>query len=279
VLLLWCAGELDGGAIAGLILGGSAVAIVGHIDDKRPLSVTPRFLVHLFASLIAIVLLVDRAGLAKIFPGLPVLLGFALLVLGVLWSINLFNFMDGIDGIAASQALFVSGASAGLIAVTDGLNGWSLVAGLTAGACAGFLAWNWPPARIFLGDVGSGFLGFWLAAFAIALHVSGLLSIWCSLILGMLFIADATVTLVRRIATGQKWYEAHCSHAYQHLARRFGNHRAVTLSIWLIDLVILLPVAFLAHSASAAAPWVAGSLFMASGVLCLALGAGKPPGQ
>jgi Fuc2NAc and GlcNAc transferase len=277
VLLVWCTGALEGAAISGLILGGGAVAIVGYIDDKRPLSVTPRFLVHLFASIFAIVLLIDRTGVEKVFPGIPNLLGCVLLVLGVVWSINLFNFMDGIDGIAASQALFVTGASAGLIAATGGFDGWALVAGLTAGACAGFLTWNWPPARIFLGDVGSGFLGFWLAAFAIALQVSGRMSIWCSLILSMLFIADATVTLLRRIVTAQKWYEAHCSHAYQHLARRFGQHRAVTLGAWLMNLVILLPVALLAHRIESAAPWAAGSVFVVCSVMCFMVGAGKPP--
>lgn len=269
-------GHIEAPYAAVLIACGTLVAAVGYLDDRRGLSALPRLVVHLAASLAVVVL----PGLAN--PGLPVFLALppvivaVILALGVTWCLNLFNFMDGIDGLAGSQAAFVSGASALLIAtLRDPVSPLVVLPLATAGACLGFLAWNWPPARIFMGDVGSGFLGFWLAAVALALHQAGALSIWASAILGSAFIADATVTLLRRAIRRERWHEAHRSHAYQQLARRYGKHRAVTVLLWALNAGVALPLAAAAVIAPRAAPLITGATLAGFGLLALLAGAGR----
>jgi Fuc2NAc and GlcNAc transferase len=129
-----------------------------------------------------------------------------------------------------------------------------------AAAAAGFLIWNWPPARIFMGDAGSGFLGFFVGSIAWATIVRGRLSIWVWLILLGAFIVDATVTLLRRWLRGAHLAEAHRSHAYQRLSRKYRSHLKVTLGILLINGVWLDP---LAYAAAARPVWGAGLALLA----------------
>ena len=114
-------------------------------------------------------------------------------------------------------------------------------------AVAGFLVWNWPPAKIFMGDVGSGYLGFILSVLVIYTHTAGMVSIWVWFILFGVFFVDASITLLTRISTGQQWYKAHRSHAYQKLAQIWGSHGKVTLSILTINIIWLAPLALLAN--------------------------------
>jgi Fuc2NAc and GlcNAc transferase len=167
--------------------------------------------------------------------------------------INLYNFMDGIDGLAGIEALCVSGLGAFLM-VWSGLPALSAVATALAASSAGFLVWNWPPARIFMGDVGSGFLGFVFGVMAIssAKERPGLL--WPWLILLAVFIVDSMITLARRLIAGALWYEAHSSHAFQHAARRHGSHLKVTLTVAAINVVWLFPLAWGATAWPALAP-------------------------
>ena len=262
--------------IAALVACGGAVAAVGYCDDLKGLSAPARFVVHLLAAAVAAGVLVGvDAAPAVLSAPLPRWLALAVVVVAVLWSINLFNFMDGIDGIAASQAAFVSIASAMLMtALKDPATPWLILPVATAGACLGFLAWNWPPARIFMGDVGSGFLGFWLAASALALDRVDMLSIWTSTILGSVFIADATVTLVRRIVRRERWHEAHRSHAYQTLARRWNSHRRVTMLLWTLNVVIALPLAAISVMEPGIARQIALATLAGFGLLALLAGAG-----
>lgn len=267
--------EVVGHFLAVLVLCGVAVASVGYLDDRRHVAPTRRLLVHFVAASVGAFVLL-RLGSGALFPQLPSSMSFIVLVLGCVWSTNLFNFMDGIDGIAASQAAFVAGASAMLI-IADGHDGaWVALCAIVAGASLGFLVWNWPPAKIFMGDVGSGFLGYWLAVLAIGLHVSGNLSIWTSVILGSVFIADATTTLLRRVVRGERWYEAHRTHAYQHLAQRWGSHLKVTGLVWGINLGAILPLAYASTVWPQAAFWIAAAALGGLSLGCLALGAGKP---
>jgi Fuc2NAc and GlcNAc transferase len=115
-----------------------------------------------------------------------------------------------------------------------------------AAAGLGFLAWNWPPAKIFMGDVGSGFLGFALASLGLfASQRSGVpLAVW--MILNGIFLVDATVTLLRRMLRGERWLEPHRLHAYQHLSRRWKSHLRVTVSVVAINIIWLLPWAWFA---------------------------------
>jgi Fuc2NAc and GlcNAc transferase len=275
VAVLWTQAVISPAVMLACAVGGSIVAAVGYWDDKHGLAALPRFIVHIGSAALAVALLSLDPNAQLPFSGFAAIVACGALVLGTAWSINLFNFMDGIDGIAASEATFVAAASAILVASANAGTGWSTLSALTAGGSVGFLLWNWPPAKIFMGDVGSGFLGFWIAVVAVALHLSGALSIWTSAALGSIFLADATTTLVRRMAHGERWYEAHRSHAYQILARRWSSHFRVTALSWIINLLIVFPLAYASTVWTQAAPWIAAGLILALAVACFALGAGR----
>ncbi|NTV12504.1 MAG: glycosyltransferase family 4 protein [Desulfobulbaceae bacterium] len=231
--LLWCSSLL--------------VAGIGFWDDLHHLSAARRILVHLLAALLLLWGLGQESHWFSnswlVAPGRW--FGAMLLVLLVVWALNLFNFMDGLDGLAAGEAVFVAGAAALLLA-WRGEEAAALLCMVLAAACLGFLVWNWPPARIFMGDVGSGFLGFVLAALSLRTSVfSPLLPLGCWLILSGVFLADATFTLLRRMARRERWYDAHRSHAYQQAAARYGGHRPVTMAVLAINLFWLLPLSVL----------------------------------
>lgn len=225
--------------------GGGLVALIGLVDDFRPVRASRRIFVHLVASGLG---LYSLGGFPPVVIG-SIVVDFGIVgdVLGIfflVWLLNLFNFMDGIDGIAASEAIFVAGAAALLIVVTGGgVSIFPLM--LLSIACAGFLVWNWSPAKIFMGDVGSGFLGLMLGLFIILTMKTGELSLWTWLILFGIFLTDATVTLLRRMVRGERWYEAHRSHAYQILSRRLRSHQKVTLWVQMANIIWLLPLAYL----------------------------------
>jgi Fuc2NAc and GlcNAc transferase len=255
--------------------GGIAIAAVGLLDDKFRLSARVRLTVHFAGAFWALFWL---NGLAPMQVGEHIIVlgrvGYLLGALGIVWTLNLFNFMDGIDGIAASEAIFVVCGGILLAPVNDGGH-WHPAIGLAfVAACCGFLLWNWPPARIFMGDVGSGFLGYVIAVLAvIEAHESSLaLLVW--LILGGVFFVDATVTLARRLLRGERLYEAHRTHAYQCLVRRWGSHRRVTLAILAVNVFWLLPMAMVAARSPVHAPLVLAVALGPLIVLAFAVGAG-----
>ena len=277
---LWLVPAPGGRELVLAFSGGLAVAAVGFVDDHRPLAARYRMAVHVAAAGWALWCLggLPLAAVAGRFWALG-WMGSALALVTVVWMLNLFNFIDGIDGLAGSEAVFVAGAAGLLGQLWFPESGLGLLNLLLAAACLGFLAWNWPPASIFMGDVGSGFIGFALgvAAIASAGHGGPGLAVW--LILSGVFVADASYTLLWRMASGQRWFEAHRSHAYQHAVAVLGGHRPVTLAVWGINLGWLLPLAVLAiaHPAYelrclllAYAPLVA---------IAAALGAGRTEGR
>jgi Fuc2NAc and GlcNAc transferase len=260
--------------------GGIAVAVVGYLDDRYRLSPRVRLAVHFAAALWALAWL---GGLPPLRFGDETFTfgwgGYVLGALGIVWTLNLFNFMDGVDGIAASEAVFIfcAGAAISLWAGVAGQESSSLpgAALLMVMACMGFLLWNWPPARIFMGDAGSGYLGYAVVVLALeaARHNSVALLVW--LILGGLFFVDATVTLVRRVARREPAHEAHRSHAYQWLARRWRSHRLVTLMCIGINLLWLLPCALVAASKPQWAGWLVLIALLPLLVGALLAGAGR----
>jgi Fuc2NAc and GlcNAc transferase len=149
--------------------------------------------------------------------------------------------MDGIDGIAAVESIFIAASGAILNLINGGDPGLTAVLFSLSAASLGFLFWNWPPARIFMGDVGSGFLGFIVSACLMATSIQGILPIEVLPILGGVFLVDATTTLIRRILQGNRWLEPHRTHAYQRMARRFGRHLPVTVIVLAINIVWLFP--------------------------------------
>jgi Fuc2NAc and GlcNAc transferase len=256
--------------------GGLAVAAIGFLDDRSSIPAGVRLGVHFAAALWAVYWL---GGLPRLMIGAAEVsvgwVGDVLAVLGIVWTLNLFNFMDGIDGIAASEAVFVA-IGAALLSLLHG--GWSDVAPvalLFSAACTGFLLWNWPPAKIFMGDVGSGFLGFVIAVLAIASARDQPATPWQWLILGGVFFVDATVTLIRRAGRRQRLYEPHRTHAYQWLARRWGSHRRVTVGVTVINVVWLLPCALLQTLYPQLSGWLLAAAFTPITVLALVAGAGR----
>lgn len=221
-----------------VLAGGGAVAAVGWMDDRSHVPARLRAGVHAAAALLATLALGGlpdlRAGEWTVPLGVA---GVALAVLGIVWLTNLYNFMDGIDGIAGVEAVTV-GLAGGGAALVAGERGLAAVAFLTAGAALGFLAWNWAPARIFMGDVGSGMLGFLFAVLALASERSGALPLLGWVILLGTFIADATITLVRRLLRGERWYDAHRSHAYQRAVQAGFGHSRVSAAALVLNLAL-----------------------------------------
>jgi Fuc2NAc and GlcNAc transferase len=167
-----------------------------------------------------------------------------LAVLGLIWLANLYNFMDGIDGIAAGELVFVS-AAAFLIGINSSDEVIALLSATLLAAGGGFLIWNWAPAKVFMGDVGSSFIGFSLGLMALFSLHHGSMNLWAWLLLLGVFVVDATYTLVRRLITGGQWYRGHSCHAYQNAARRYKSHSKVTITVMLINCLWLGPLAWL----------------------------------
>lgn len=255
--------------------GGFAVAIVGYVDDRHQLSPLVRLAVHTAAAIWAVWWL---GGLSAVQFGERVVdlgwFGDVLGVVGIVWALNLFNFMDGIDGIAATEAGFVCLAGA-LLAGSVGALDQSLAAAVVGAGALGFLVWNWPPARIFMGDVGSGYLGYVIGVFAVAQSHAHPASLWVWLILGGVFVVDATITFLRRLARGERVYEAHRTHAYQWLARRWRSHAHVTLSVVAVNVFWLLPCAWLATIYPQAAGWLLLAGLAPIALAAIVIGAGR----
>jgi Fuc2NAc and GlcNAc transferase len=235
-------GVVPVGLAVALLGGGSLVAFIGFLDDHRHVPALVRLLCHFVAFGWAIWWIGAQGPLDL--GRSPAALGLAatlLLLVGLAWFLNLFNFMDGIDGIAGAQAIFMSGMATLLLMVRDAGPDAITPTMLLAAATAAFLTWNWPPARIFLGDVGSGYLGYALGVLALWTTAEGWLTPWTWLILGGAFLADATVTLLVRVRARAVLAEAHRSHAYQRLSRYWRGHRPVTLLFAAVNLFWLAP--------------------------------------
>ena len=243
-------GLLQASPISALTLGAAVliVAAVGWIDDHRGLRARTRFIAHCVAALI--VLLPAAASLLALSLDVGQLvsssfvvawLGLIALAFAIVWSINLHNFMDGIDGILAAQAIFVFVALAILVGVR-GHDPRALSIAVFAAATLGFLPFNFPRARIFMGDVGSGVLGL-LIAVAVIWQFSVRETAFASgLILCSAFVVDASCTLISRMVRGRRWYSAHREHLYQWLARSGFSHSGVVALYMGWNLVIVVPV-------------------------------------
>ncbi|CAN5674141.1 hypothetical protein BH10ACI4_BH10ACI4_11270 [soil metagenome] len=227
------------------LLAAMSVALVGYYDDCGGLSIRTRLLVHLAASALALSCFMKVPLHGSVYFKALVVLGFLISTLAFTWVVNLVNFMDGLDGLAGSEAVCVASVCSILVALRSGFDGASLLFAVLAGAAVGFLIWNWPPARVFMGDAGSGFLGYSLAALSLLAVHRHELSIWTPAILLGVFAIDATITLLKRILRRERWYKPHRLHAFQHASRHFG-HRNVTVTVIAINLLWLTPWAILA---------------------------------
>jgi len=254
------------------------IAGIGFYDDRKPLPARFRLIAQLLLVAVTLWLAVPLEPLAeRVGLPLPTLAIAAIAVVASVYWINLFNFMDGIDGIAGSQAIFMALAAVVLVPhgpefAKDPLF-WILIE--LAAATLGFLVLNWPPAKIFMGDAGSTYLGFMLAVLAMLTIVYWGLTLVQWAILAASFVTDATVTLLRRLALRENLSQAHRRHAYQVLSRRWGGHLPVTLGFIGVNVIWLLPLAFVA----ALPGWSIGALLLAYVPLiavALSAGAGAP---
>ncbi len=235
-------------AVAALIL-----MVVGFLDDLQGLSVQLRLVLY------SVVCLLAAAALLQIPDTENVLWSGALALLaalGLLWTLNLYNFMDGIDGIAALQAVLACCSAALLSWVTGHGAHYALFCLLLAAAHGGFLVWNYPPARLFMGDAGSVPTGFLLAALALVGARQGLLNPLCWFVLLAVFITDSAWTLVWRMGSGQAFTQPHRLHAYQRLSRYWGSHLKMDILLVAIHTLWLFPLA------SAVQIWPEHSLFL-----------------
>ncbi|MBE8591608.1 glycosyltransferase family 4 protein [Pseudomonas sp. MAFF 301449] len=241
--LLFVSGVVSPSLTWALMGGGAAVAVLGFLDDHGHIAARWRLLGHFSAASWALFWV---GGLPAVsLPGMTFDLGWlghVAAVFYLVWALNLYNFMDGIDGLASVEAVCVC-LGACMVYWLGGYEAAIWVPLLLSMAVLGFLYWNFPAARIFMGDAGSGFLGFALGVLSLAAAWENANLLWVWLILLGTFIVDATLTLIRRLVRGDKVYEAHRSHAYQFASRKVGSHLPVTLSILAINVLWLTPIA------------------------------------
>lgn len=223
--------------------GGAFTALIGFLDDRKGISEKWRLLAHFIASAFVVYSFGSMPTIDIFYWSMSS--GFVANILAVLylvWMLNLYNFMDGIDGIAAVEAITVCFGGALLYYFLGDYSAMLLPLSLAA-AVTGFLFWNFPPAKIFMGDVGSGFLGLILGVLSIQAALIKANFFWAWMILLGVFIVDATVTLLFRGISREVIFEAHCSHAYQHASRYYSKHLPVTFGVLVINLLWLLPIA------------------------------------
>lgn len=243
---LWWGNIIASALFGALAIGGLIIAALGYYDDIHHIKARTRVIIHFATANFALYLL----------NGLPILdfgtwqfhlhwQGTVIGVISIVWLTNLYNFMDGIDGLAGSEGLFVS-LTAGFILWFTANHAIAILFFALAPAIAGFTVFNWPPAKIFLGDIGSGYLGYILSVLGIYTSKQTSLSISFWIILLAVFICDATFTVIKRALNGKPWYDAHREHAYQCLVAAGATHQQITLAILLLNLFLLLPSALIA---------------------------------
>lgn len=231
----WPSGE-DGQRLAALLIASVVVGLVSFLDDWRDLPRRYRLFAHLLAAVMLLGAGLD--GGSAWWPGragspMPAWVLWPMGTLLIVWLINLYNFMDGMDGLAASMAVFGFGALAWLGAVQQA---WlfAVLCGLVAASAAGFLQANFPPARIFMGDLGACLLGLFAAGLSLWGASEGLFPLWAAILAFSPFIVDATWTLLRRALRRERFWEPHRSHHYQRLVLAGWSHRRTLLRAWLL---------------------------------------------
>ena len=253
-------GTIEGGLALAICGAGGGVGIIGSIDDHRSVSPRVRLICH-FAAAAWILYSLNRLPVFNVLGftlDLATPIGLIVTAIFLVWMLNLYNFMDGVDGIAGLEAVMVCVCGAYFFVWHSPTSNHWMVPTLLAAASAGFLVWNWPPSRVFMGDVGSGFLGLMMGVLALFAGSLGPELFWSWMILLGVFVVDASVTLGRRLMRGDNVAQAHRSHAYQALSRNLGSHRAVTIIAGAINLVWLMPWAF-----AVAYGWIQGLVGLA----------------
>jgi len=272
VATAWCL-RPDGAssALIAFILGLVAVAGVGWIDDHRPLSARVRLVVHLLASA-AVAWSLSREDWLGV-PWPEGVLGLVLIGVATLWlatCVNFWNFMDGSNGLVAIQSAFVGAVIVLWLAIAANLHDfappWAWLAMALSGACLGFLPFNFPRARIFMGDVGSGGLGFVCGVLLLAVVAKNPTWFWPMLLPPSALLIDAALTLASRILAGKNWTKPHREHLYQWLVRSGRSHARVALLYLAWGILVTVPCLVASANFPRWAPWIAVAE-LASGAL------------
>ncbi|HET9483596.1 MAG TPA: glycosyl transferase family 4 [Xanthomonadales bacterium] len=251
----------------GIALAFGAVAAIGWLDDHRPVPAAVRLALHLAAAALVVWTVAPwwSGGTAAAWA-----LG-AAAVLAVAWSVNLHNFMDGIDGLLAMQGSFVLAVLAFALARAGALAP-AHIAAAAAVATLAFVPFNAPRAHVFMGDVGSGAIGLLAGALGLVAIARGALDLPQVLVLGSGFVIDATATLLSRIVRGRRWHAPHREHLYQWLARAGLGHARVTAAYLGWNLAVVAPAVYLAHALTRGRAGSVYSWAVAAAVYALGLG-------
>jgi len=240
LFFIWWLNQISDDLFWVLAVGGGSAALFGFLDDLKDIRASSKLVAQFFLS--GWLLFWLGGGPILSIDWIPVLLAIPLTALFLVWMVNAYNFMDGIDGMAVSSAVFVSGAITLVMLLTNSKSEIIIVPVLLLTTTSTFIVFNWPPASIFMGDSGSVFLGYIFGSLILLTVKSGDISIWTWLIVLGYFFADTTVTQLMRIILVKKWYLPHRSHAYQNLARITGSHLKVTGGVVLYNIVWILPI-------------------------------------
>lgn len=217
--------------LSGIWLGVGLIALVSFVDDCYPLSARYRLLIHIFAAFICLYLAdlwLPALQLPHIVWHWPPLIGQIFSLLFVVWMLNLYNFMDGMDGFAGGMTLFGFASLSYLGYQVDAFL-YAQINAVIAAASVGFLLFNFPPSRIFMGDVGASSLGFLAAVLSLWGVQQAILPLWAAVLLFSPFIVDASITLLKRFYRQEKIWEAHRSHHYQRLVCCGWSHKKTVL--------------------------------------------------
>lgn len=240
VVLAWVAGIVGNllpcNAVTVAMGGGMLLlALVGMLDDRWNLTPPQRLLAQLVAAefLLLAGLQMKSLQLPGLILPLPLAAALLLTLLYILWMTNLYNFMDGMDGFAGGMSL-IGFAALALLGWRAGNSDFALLALTVGAASGGFLLFNFPPARIFMGDAGAPTLGFLAAALTLWADAEKLFPLWLGVLVFSPFIVDASYTLLRRLLRGEKVWQAHRQHLYQRLVGSGWSHRRTVIWSWLL---------------------------------------------
>ena len=221
-----------------MLPGVMLLTVIGWRDDKLSVSSLLRLLIQLIVSIWLVLFGSHELSIQG-------MVFWTAIVLGMVWLMNVYNFMDGSNGMAGFQGVF-AGVTMAIFFQTGGEQTMALIAVIVAAACAGFLPLNFPDAKLFMGDVSSVPLGFIFASFAVYGFLTGSMDLFVSILIMSVFFIDATLTLLSRVFRGERWYTAHAQHVYQRLIVRGWSHRRALIVYQTINVVVVLPAIVLA---------------------------------
>lgn len=240
IFVLWYGDEISDQVFCIFGLGGFFATLFGFIDDVKNIKAKIKLAIQLLLGGWAVYWL--EYGDLLLLESIPFLIATLTALFFMVWMMNAYNFMDGIDGMAASGAIFISLTLATVQFLTEGPVEIMTIFILIAATVSGFMFFNWPPATIFMGDAGSVFLGYIFGSLLLFTVLNNDISIWSWITVFGYFFADTTVTQIMRVILVKKWYLAHRSHAYQNLARITGSHLKVTGAVTLYNIIWIFPL-------------------------------------